>query len=88
MITRRSMLLGLTASLIAAPAVIRTPGLLMPIRKLIEPDDPWLVRWGPSTEFIFRTSIPEGKWRDMYAAADWPSRTIKAPPSGFKIARA
>lgn len=41
MVTRRSMLLGLTASLIAAPAVIRTPGLLMTIvaPHLITPEE-------------------------------------------------
>lgn len=32
--SRRSFLCGLGAALIAAPAVIRTPGLLMPIRAL------------------------------------------------------
>ena len=34
MIDRRRFLLGLT-SLVAAPAVITTPGLLMPVRKII-----------------------------------------------------
>lgn len=35
MIARRKFLLGLGAALVAAPAVIRTPGLLMPIRPFV-----------------------------------------------------
>ena len=36
MTSRRAFLVGLTSAL-AAPAIIRTPGLLMPVRKLAEP---------------------------------------------------
>jgi len=40
---RRNFLMGL----IAAPAIIRTPGLLMPIKRIIEPARPMLVSLFP-----------------------------------------
>lgn len=41
MTSRRAFLLGLGAAL-AAPAIIRTPGLLMPVRKLAAPQMDYL----------------------------------------------
>lgn len=42
MTSRRSFLLGLGAAL-AAPAIIKTPGLLMPVRSIILPERPSLL---------------------------------------------
>lgn len=59
MVTRRSMLLGLTASLIAAPAVIRTPGLLM---KIVEPKpelNELVANWMVARDAIFKTYMQE-----------------------------
>lgn len=44
MLQRRGLLAGLGA-LLAAPAIIRTPGLLMPVRPVLEPVI-WGVDWG------------------------------------------
>jgi hypothetical protein len=41
MTSRRAFLLGLGAAL-AAPAIIRTPGLLMPVRKVVAPQMEYL----------------------------------------------
>lgn len=38
MLARRSFLFG-AAALVAAPAVIRTPGLLMPVKSIIDPTE-------------------------------------------------
>lgn len=38
MIQRRGFIAGLAAAL-AAPAIIRTPGLLMPVKRVLAPDD-------------------------------------------------
>lgn len=46
MTNRRAFLLGIGAAL-AAPAVIRTAGLLMPIQPVL---DIWMVNWGPTIE--------------------------------------
>lgn len=51
MTSRRSFILG-AAALIAAPAVIRTVGLLMPVRKLVSDEintSIWLIEWSPDT---------------------------------------
>lgn len=49
MVGRRDFLIGLGAAgiALAAPAIIRTPGLLMPIKSLIVPsaEDRWFLRY-------------------------------------------
>jgi hypothetical protein len=52
---RRTLITGLV-SLLAAPAIIRTPGLLMPIRPL----DPLLV----GVKFGIKEWLPPDAWRD------------------------
>jgi hypothetical protein len=58
MISRRGLITGLIA-LVAAPAIIRTPGLLMPIRPLILPD--------MTTLYVNRTSWIE-EWQELAEA--------------------
>lgn len=73
MTTRRLFLLG-AASLIAAPAVVRAESLMkivVPKPEIItfyDSKNVWKITWGPSTEFIVRTSIPEGEWRNYWSS--------------------
>jgi hypothetical protein len=75
---RRSVLLGVAAAL-AAPAVVRTPGLLMPVRRIAtvritEASRPyWSMRWEIADIIIncnpsdtpFRTLKPLGEMRPI-----------------------
>lgn len=89
MVDRRAFIFGLGATL----SVIRTPGLLMPIRPVIESNTSiWLIKWGPMIEtdgFDIFTDPVENRFNAHTSfAKSWPPRTIKAPPGGFKIERA
>lgn len=59
--TSRRAFLGLLGAALAAPAIITTPGLLMPVRKLIEPE-PWLIHWGPSAYLDIQWSNDDKMW--------------------------
>lgn len=79
MTSRRNFLLGLGAAL-AAPAIIRTPGLLMPVRKVIKPEHELAVLWEEMVETegyesIFRTSIPGSAWI-KFAEINMPARLL------------
>lgn len=50
-VSRRSFLTGL-AAVIAAPAVIRIPGLLMPVRAIVQPKHWTLEEYGRGYEII------------------------------------
>lgn len=65
MITRRTILSGL-ASLLAAPVIICTPGLLMPVKpEVLLPDD------GAAPILI------GGRWEDfIVVSAEWASGTV------------
>lgn len=57
MIQRRGFLAGLAAAL-AAPAIIRTPGLLMPVKRVLVPKEALIVYswiWEPSVGTITTT---------------------------------
>ena len=57
MLSRRSAILSLAT--LAAPVIIRTPGVLMPIR-MLRPDDSWSAvrQWAVSpTPFYFDTPL-------------------------------
>ncbi len=106
MTSRRSFLIGLGSAL-AAPAVIRTAGLLMPVRKVIEPEPadlfslmqmhydrmvnpPLVMSEIIDLPFAIQAGVISYAGHGVFearelVAADWPSRTIKAPP---KVARA
>lgn len=58
---RRHLLLGLGA-LVAAPAVIRTPGLLMPVRGI---PDRYVIRLGAWA--VLRDRAFDGPWRVEFA---------------------
>jgi hypothetical protein len=51
LLTRRGFFAGLAASALAAPAIIRTPGLLMPVKRIVP------------IYSVIRTSLPIGTWR-------------------------
>lgn len=67
MLRRRGLLLGLGA-LIAAPAIARTPGLLMPVKPLPPALTPWQsITWEPApwddffiTDPTVRITVPKG----------------------------
>lgn len=63
---RRSLITGLT-SLVAAPAVIRTTGLLMPVRAL-PVETAFGTAWGPTDQFI--TTYQWHVFR-MYSDGTW-----------------
>lgn len=104
MTTRRLFLLR-AASLIAAPAVIRTAGLLMLIKPLRDyyPIVEWMKKRNLppmmltadgtfDLPYAIETGVISYTGRDLsfagpIVARDWPSRSIEAQPSGFKIAR-
>ena len=69
MITRRSLVTGL-ASALAAPAVIRTPGLLMPVR---------------SIPFAQRVLVTPGPLQDIALARNWRWWMVPYEPSKPKI---
>lgn len=58
MIARRGLLAGLGASLLAAPAIIRTPGLLMPVKPVVVP--PALCWWAEDHIWVWSTRIDDG----------------------------
>lgn len=109
MTSRRSFLIGLGSAL-AAPAVIRTAGLLMPVRKVIEPEVFLFDLMRANFEKMIRPPMVASSemfnlpfalmpgcvtyvGHDLFKGrefidANWPSRTIKAPPGGFKVERA
>ena len=77
MISRRGLLTGLLSTL-AAPAIIRTPGLLMPVRRIVPVSPQWqIVEMLAQAngilkdldynhlEYSFQTSIPYGAWRQI-----------------------
>lgn len=72
MIARRNLLLGLGA-FVAAPAVIRTPGLLMPVRPLppVEPED-WI-----------RFRLFDGTWGEKQALGRRGRNRVCSPPVGW-----
>lgn len=73
MTNRRNFLTGTTAALItlAAPAVIRTPGLLMPVRQPVTWwNDEWIARYWEIDTMI----------RPPMVAADWQFRAIAIKP--------
>lgn len=63
MIARRSFLLGL-GSLVAAPAVIRTAGLLMPVRS-----------WLPET--LWRQTILGALSKPQFVTLSWDFATVE-----------
>lgn len=65
MISRRSFFAGLAPALVAAPAIIRTPGLLMPVKSLILDDkdeDMIYFTSGPWDRY----SMPLAQWRWIF----------------------
>ena len=82
MISRRGLITGLIA-LVAAPAIIRTPGLLMPIKgiQIIIPDD-WehytsQFKWNRGLiaedwKYAIRISLPQQAWRQLNAHDEQP----------------
>ena len=74
MLNRRSFFAG-TAALLAAPAIIRTPGLLMPVKKI---PSPWmsygtgsgLVDLGDTPSFPHFTILNRGK-DPLYFHTSW-----------------
>ena len=58
-LSRRNILTGLATGLFCAPAIIRTPGLLMPIKAFVaEPDrfSVWVVNWGDAKRYYVPVS--------------------------------
>lgn len=84
MISRRGMLGGLLAGL-AAPAIIRTPGLLMPIRPVLDDfttDNLLVVGYE-------RYSVTWSDWRGAFGAVPmmeptWPARLRRVLMPGLK----
>lgn len=81
MIQRRGFLAGLGA-LLAAPAIIRTPGLLMPVRPVLEPV--WFgVDWA-STATHYRSMAlfdAEGRLMAYHESAEISDETWRALPA-------
>lgn len=60
LITRRGFLTGLTS--LAAPVIIRRPGLLMPVKAIVPPAP--VLRYDPVLfSILWPTIIPHEKWR-------------------------
>ncbi len=59
---RRHFLLGLGA--IAAPAVIRTPGLLMPVKRIVTSVPPWPIPPGPLSPEVLAIMSQIEKYRE------------------------
>ena len=73
-LSRRGFLAGLGAAL-AAPAVIRTPGLLMPVRSIVPAIEPLLLLTPPPLvmEYEFTTENLLAKMTKRYSCSwsDW-----------------
>jgi len=73
---------GLLGAFLAAPAIIRTPGLLMPVKRHLDlteittfnvlmPPNPLLEDLEfEVTDYIMRTSLPVGVWRELNQLAE------------------
>ena len=100
MTSRRFFLLG-AASLIAAPAIVRADSLMKIVvpKPVLGPLNEYLLAAMLRDIETVNARIEQAVFSDLFEAihnpyegrelirADWPSRTIKAPPSGFKLAR-
>jgi hypothetical protein len=60
-LTRR----GFLAGSLAAPVIITTPKLLMPVRGLVTEYDPYEEY---KRRYVVRTGLPPTAWRKLYAA--------------------
>lgn len=83
--TRRGFLLGLGAVVLSAPAVIRIPGLLMPV-KALEATVPVFPLVGPSAEFLAYCEILRQARERMFEECmlvGYGQMRITAPPAYY-----